>query len=411
MPSFNNANLIIKFQREYFRNIPDIPNPSGAIPVATLGYVLAAVSDLMRSTWDYANTGKDERFESIRKIAQSIQRNDIELVVLETRPGSLEISLDWLMPLAKSAVVGMLSNALWDLTKYSFSSIQRLIAKQSDNCESSPDDDDPLLNRILPDVLNLARNGYQEFANSSVNTSFFYRDLEKEFSFTIDRKAQESLLKANQVETKIITRMAGSIEGINWRKKNITVRWELFPDDETICDIDGMDLDELNHLLTPSLQKSPQRLGFDVELAWRKGVANLFPPDAIRIIKIMPANELLLHSNYSSSYRGLKRPSISDFNHQIELSKEELRFLKWFAWADSKWDSPNIHGVVGYLTQREGVLGHSASKKEIQDMIQSLVKHGLILKTRVFTKRGAETQALRLNRNHPYLVANPSLLQ
>lgn len=411
MPDFNDTKLTIKFQREYYGNIPDIPNPSGAIPASTIGYILAALGDLMRSTWDYANRSKDERFDSIRNITQSVQRNDIELVVLETRQGSLEISLDWLIPITQTAVIGMLPNALWDLTKYSFWSIHSLITNGRDNRENSPDDDDPLLNRILPDVVDIARHGYQELENGSVTTSFYYKDAEREVSFTIDRHSQESLLETNYVETKIITRLAGSIEGINWRKKAVTVRWELFPDDETICDVDGFDLDELNHLLRPTMQGSPQRLGFDVELAWRKGVANVFPPDAIRIIEIMPASELVRPGHYSSSLRGLRRPSIGEISHRIELSKDELRFLKWFAWADSNWDNPNTQGVVGYLCKKGSVLEHSTSKKEIQVIIQSLIRHGLILKTRAFTKRGIETQALRLNRNHPFLVANPSLLR
>ena len=324
MPDISNARLSISFQREYFRNVPDVPNPSGVIPAASMGYVLTAVSDLMRSTWDYANANKnDERFESIRKLGQAIQRNEVELVIVETRPGSLEVFFDWLIPivsnpLVQTAITGMAPNALWDLTKYSFWSIQRLIAHRRENRENPPDDDDPLLNRILPDVIDLARKGYQEFENGSVKTSFYYRDSEHEVSFTIDSKSQTALLETNQVETKIITRMAGSIEGINWRKKTITVRWEFFPDDETICDIDGMDLDELNRLIAPTMQKSPQRLGFDVELAWRKGAANVFPPDAIRIIGIMPASELLRpNGHYSTSLQGLTRPSISELRNNF----------------------------------------------------------------------------------------------
>lgn len=418
MPDFNNARLSIKFEREYFRNAPDIPNSSGVIPAAVMGYVLTAVSDLMRSTWDYANANKnDERFESVRKLEQAIQRNEVELVIVETRPGSLDVFLDWLIPvvsnpLVQTAIIGMAPNALWDLTKYSFWSIQRLIANRRENRENPPEDDDPLTNRILPDIIDLARHGYQEYENGFVKTSFYYRDSEKEVSFVIDSNTQESLLETNHVETKIVTRMAGAIEGINWRKKTITVRWEFFPDDETICDIDGMDLDELNRLITPTMQKSPQRLGFDVELAWRKGVANVFPPDAIRIVGIMPASELLRpNSHYSTSLRGLMRPSISELRDDIKLSKDEHRFLKWFAWADSNWDSPNIHGVVGYLIKRESILEHSVSKREILEIIQSLVKYGLILKTRAFTKRGAETQTLRLNRNHPFLIAHQELLR
>jgi hypothetical protein len=257
MADNDNARLSIKFDSEY-RNTPDIPNPSGAIPAATMGYVLAGTSDLMRSTWDYALSNKDdERFESVRKLGQAIQRNEVELIIVETRPGSLEVRLDWLIPIVsnpfvQNAVTGMIPNALWDLTKYSFWSIQRLIANRRENQETQPDEDDPLLNRILPDVIELARNGYQEFENGSVRTSFQYRDSEREIGFVIDYNSQEALLETNHVETKIITRLAGTIEGINWRKKTITVRWEVLPDDETTCDIEGMDLDELNRLIAPT---------------------------------------------------------------------------------------------------------------------------------------------------------------
>ncbi|MCA9994207.1 MAG: hypothetical protein KDE56_00585 [Anaerolineales bacterium] len=410
MTDLSNPRLSIRFQRE-FRNVPDFPNPTGLIPASTLGYVVAAVSELMRSTWDYATTNiRDERFNTVRKLeAQQIfQRREVELVIVDTRAGSLEIILDWLAPILASGVIqptvaGMLPNALWDLTKYSFWSIHHLITRRSDNQYQTGEDGevDPLTNRILPEILEIARNGYREHENDTIKTSFYYRDPDgREINFNIDRYTQGTLLETNLVETKIVTRLAGTIEGLNWRKRNITVRWEVFPDEEMVCDVDGMDLDELNRFMPHNIKQVPQRLGFDVELAWRRGVANVFPPDAIRIIGIMPADELLRPNSYRAN--GLSRPSIMEFREN--LTNDEMKFLKWFTWADTNWDNPNIHGVVGYLTRNDDILGHSISRKEILEIIQSLVRYGIILKARAFTKRGVDSQVLRLNRNHPMVM-------
>jgi hypothetical protein len=157
------SRLSISFQREYRGISPDYPNPSGLIPASTVGQVIVAVSELMRSTWDYATTNiKDERFAAIRKlqIQQEFQRRDIELIIVDTRAGSFEVILNWLSPIVTSGViqavaVGMLTNALWDLTKFSFQSIHNLIARHGDNqqLEAKDDEDDPLINRILPEVL------------------------------------------------------------------------------------------------------------------------------------------------------------------------------------------------------------------------------------------------------------------
>jgi hypothetical protein len=406
--------LWIRFQREYLGAPPDFPNPSGLIPASTVGQVIVAVSELMRSTWDYATTNvKDERFAAVRRLwaQQEFQRRDIELIIVDTRAGSFEVILNWLTPIIASGVVqtaavGMLPNALWDLTKFSFRSIYDLIIRRGDHQRPAPndDEDDPLINRILPEILDIARNGYRERENDIIRTSFYYREPEgTEINFTIDRYSQGSLLETNLVETKIATRLAGTIEGINWRKRNITVRWELFPEEEMECEIDGMDLDELNRLVPHDMKQPPRRLGFDVELAWRRGVANVFPPDSIRIIGIIPANELLRPPDHRP-LKGLSRPGITEFRGN--LTNDEVKFLKWFSWADATWDNPNIHGVVNYLLRNDDILGHSAGRREILDIIHSLVRHGIILKARAFTKRGVDSQVLRLNRIHPIIEAH-----
>jgi len=172
------------------------------------------------------------------------------------------------------------------------------------------------------------------------------------------------------------------------------------------CEIDGMDLDELNHLVPRDMKQPPRRLGFGVELAWRRGVANVFPPDAIRIISIVPANELLRPLDYRPS-KGLSRPSMAEFQENLSsLSSDEVKFLKWFSWADAAWDNPNIHGVVNYLLRNDEILGRSMGRREILDIIHSLVRHGIILKARAFTRRGVDSQVLRLNRTHPIIAAN-----
>lgn len=377
-----NSRLSIKFQREYLRNAPEFPNSSGLIPATTLGYVLTAVSELMRSTWDYAikNTS-DERFDAVRKLEdqQLFQRRDIELVIVNTRAGSIEMVLDWLAPILSSdilqtAVIGMSPNALWDLTKYSFGTIHGLINRRCDSQQKKNGDDenDPLTNRILPEILEIARNGYREHKNDIIKTSFNYRDIEgTEINFNIDKYSQGTLREANFIQTKIVTRLAGTIEGLNWRKRNVTIRYELFPEEEMVCDVDGMDLDELSRFVPRNIKQVSQKLGFDVELAWRSGVANVFPPDAIRIIGIIPLRELGAR-NYRP-LNGLARPSIKEF--QGHLTKNEFKFLKWFAWADANWDNPNINGVVGYITRNVNILGHSVSRKEISDLIQMVNPH------------------------------------
>ena len=423
MPDSPDSRLSIRFQRESratpdnsTASVPSISNPYQSIPASTLGYVLAGVSELMRSTWDYAITNiNDERFDYVRKLEaqEVIQRREIELVVVDTRTGSLEVILDWLVPIVATgifpgAIQGMIPNALWDLTKYSFWSIHELIVRRGHNSKSIYEDNDidPITNKILPDILEIARNGYRESDNGIIKTHFHYHGSDgKEIEFTIDKYSQGVLLETNLVDTKIVTRLAGTIEGINWRKRSIAVRWDLFPEEEMICDIDGMDFDELDHLVPSSFKQPPRRLGFDVELAWRRGVANVFPPDAIRVIGIFPEDQLLRPTDYRI-VGGLSRPSITEFNEP--LSDDELKFLQWFSWADTNWDNPNIHGVVGYLTRNHAILGHSCSRRELLEIIQSLVRHGIILKARGSTKRGFDSQVLRLNRNHPVVLYHDS---
>jgi hypothetical protein len=403
------SRLKINFKNEVEKVGPVELDLSSLIPASMIGNVLASMSELMRSTWDYAFTNtNDERFIDLRRLEAEkiIQRKDIELVIVATRPSSLEVILDWAaliygVGIVQSTLQGVLPNALWDLMKYSFGAIRQLLIRRNEIAEVEHFNEDKLINHILPDVLDIARYGFRENENGRTTTKISYHDSDgSQFEFTVDRQTQQFFLDTNLVETKVATRLVGIIEGVNWRKKSITVRWDLFPEFEIACDIDGLDLREINHLLPRYLGQVSKPLGFDVELAWRRGVANVFPPDAIRIIGIVPDSELL-NLNYKHP-EGLKRPSIIELEN-ITLSNDEIRFLNWFDWADAEWVNPNINGVVKYLVRNTNIFNRNIDPEELMKLIQRLVKLGIILQGNSTTKRGNTTQILRLNRNHPVI--------
>jgi hypothetical protein len=105
-------------------------DPSGIIPASTFGKVVSAIDDLMVATWDYAFTNtNDDRFIELRRLeaAEIVRRRDVELAIVGFQRGSLEIILDWaiIVGAAQSVLSGMVPNAMWDLTKYSFQSLSR----------------------------------------------------------------------------------------------------------------------------------------------------------------------------------------------------------------------------------------------------------------------------------------------
>ncbi len=404
------SRLTVKFDNKVERSEYGEFDISSVIPASMIGNVLVAMSKLMRSTWDYAfYNSNDERFVNLRRLEAEkvLQKKDIELVIVATRPGSLEVVLDWAALLYGAGIVqntlhGLLPNALWDLTKYSFVAIRQLLTQRSKNRHIEPINEDRLTNHILPAVLDIARNGYRENENGQTTTRIFYKDPDgSEFEFFMDKQAQKYLLDANLVETKIATRLVGRIEGVNWRKKSIAIRWDLFPDLEMACDIDGLDIGQLINILPRELGQVSEPLGFDVELAWRCGVANVFPPDAIRIIGIIPHSKLL-NPSYKPPH-GLYRPGIIDLEN-ITFSESEMRFLNWFAWADSNWDSPNINGVVAYLARNTHIFNRSIDPAEVLKVIHRLVRDGIILQGNSITRHGNTTQIIRLNRNHPAII-------
>jgi hypothetical protein len=306
--------------------------------------------------------------------------------------------------IVNSTLLGMIPNALWDLTKTSFEAVRNLISRRKENPDQIEDgDSDRLISKILPAVIEIARNGYREKETSKTKTTLSYYDPNgSELTFTVDQYTQPLLIESNFIETKLVTRLAGSIEGINWRKKTIVVRWDMFPDDDMTCDIDGFDLKEVSRFVPQNIGETVQKLGFDVELAWRHGVPNVFPPDSIRILGIVPTSELL--NPHQARYPGLSRPSISEPGET--LSPDEIKFLKWFAWADANWDCPQINGVARYLLRNARIFNRSISIQEINKIIRGLIKRGIILQARSFTKNGSNTQVLRLNRNHPQVIMN-----
>lgn len=68
-------------------------------------------------------------------------------------------------------------------------------------------------------------------------------------------------------------------------------------------------------------------MGFDVELAWRKGGYKTFPPDGIRIYKIMPIEQARNHNSVVP--KGLQRQPVTQI--EKDLNEIEVNFLKWFA--------------------------------------------------------------------------------
>lgn len=395
--------LGIRFSAEVERPVPGFEDdPSSLIPVSTLGNVTSSVNDLMRATWDYAFAHtNDDRFYELRRLEalQVVTRRDVELVVVSIERGSLVLVLDWatIFALGQSVLVGVAPNAIWDLTKYSFQSLYRVINRTNEDKPQA----DSLTNDLLPNFVEIARSAYTALPSGvSVRTNLVYKEPQREISITIDRQAQRAILEANQVETELATRLVGSIVGLDFSENIVGVRWEHFPEQTSWCDIGGFDFNELSRFLPRDPREPPRRLGFDVEVGWRRGAVHTFPPDTIRIIRIVPEEDLL--KPHYLGHPGLVRPLISDM--EPRLTEEEAKFLKWFDWADKTWSDPNIAGVIGYLRKRRDILGREMSPEEIEHLIQDLLQRGILLRTRESRKRPPSHQIIRLNRSHPAAV-------
>src|SRR5437868_4502388 len=131
-----NPRLQITFSAQVEHVAPGLDkDPSSLIPSSIFGNVISLINELMRASWDYAlRNREDGRFDQIRRMAalDILNRRDIEFVIIEIKPGSIEILLDWTTVVfgigaAKTIIEGMVPNAAWDLTKYSFQAIRDFI--------------------------------------------------------------------------------------------------------------------------------------------------------------------------------------------------------------------------------------------------------------------------------------------
>lgn len=259
---------------------------------------------------------------------------------------------------------------------------------------------DTLSNTLLPHFVEMARAAYDSpYQGVNVHTELKYKGPDEEISIVINRESQQLILSANQVETELFTRLVGSIVGINYSEKTIGVRWEQFPDEVIWCAVSGLNMEELIPYLPQNSEDLLRRLGFDTEIAWRAGAANVFPPDSIRIIRIIPETELL---NPTYANKGLLSQA-PIYEMQDNLNRNEIEFLQWFDWADRHWKEPNVSGILPYLL-RHGVAGKKYTRQQLEDIIERLLERGIILRTKEWQRRNPSHQALRLNRNHPIAI-------
>ena len=314
MQDFSSTRLNISFTSQ-FEPRPNsyYGDSSSIIPASTLGRVVSSTNNLMLATWDYAITNtNDERFDDIRRLEskKEFSRQDIGLVIVAFGKGSLSVALDWAAVAGAaytSVAAAMAPNALWDLTKYCFQSFLSLIRTDSEGKKQNPVD--PLTNQLLPTFAEVARHAYSSFGNkSSVKTNLSYRDPDSEININIDQHSQPLVLEANPINTQFTTRLVGQIVAVDFAEGTIGIRLEQFPGQTIWTDIEGFNIHELNEFLPRFAGEEPKRIGFDAEVGWRRGAANILPPEIMRIIQIVPENELL-NPNFSG-HSGLSRPPL-----------------------------------------------------------------------------------------------------
>jgi hypothetical protein len=395
------SELTIRILPDYVSSEVNSEPPLYVVPATHLGSVVRLTSELMRATWDYGlSHSTDDRFRAVRRLEATgvVARRDVELAVVSIREGSLEIVLEWLIAivgpvLLQEVALGVGTNALWDLTKWNFRALRGLLRREEEVAR------DPMINELLAPYIELAQEAFTSVPERGhIETEFTYRGPDVELSFTIDRRAQEQILELGRVETESIMRLIGSIVGIDYSQEVVGIRFEHFPYETVWCDVGGLDLDRVSRYLPTGSATKPKRVGVDVEVAWRRGAARVFPPDSVRILRLVPEDQIL-----NPSYdRPFERPPI--YGMAEDLQREEVEFLKWFSWADDNWTDPNIAGTVNYLASHPHVLGRQLSQSEIENLVKRLIQRGMLHRVRGSRRRSPRYQALRLNRNHPIVI-------
>lgn len=396
--------LSIKFTSSVGERIEGLDaDPSSLIPAFTIGGTVTTINRIALATWDYAlSHPNDYRFAEIRELEalNLIQRKDVELVVVSVKPGSLEFLFEWSYVLmavgaGKFLIEGMIPNAGWDLVKYSFSSIRDLFRKKEQESLEPPD---PLIKEILPLVNEMIHKAYNPSANGiPVTTKFTYRDKQHEISFEANHQTAQIVTEANQLETKNVHRIVGSIVAIDYLERTVKVISDEFADEVLWCDIGDLDINHLEEFVTRRNDSKPKDVVLIIEAAWRAGVTNSMPPEAARILSIYPEHERM---NPSPPFQqGLLGKPIHSSNYQ--LSSDELTFLQWFEWADRKWTNPDIKRCINYLVRTKKLL---LSRNQVLTLIQGLITQGIILRTGQSSTRNLSSHIIRLNRAHPVLA-------
>lgn len=380
-------------------------NSTSIIPATVFANIISSTNEILQATWDYAWWyPSDERFKPLRELDAGgiIDRRNTELVIVNIKTGSIETFLDWSIAFYGASVVfqqvppNIIANALWDLTKYSFGAIKNMISGSKEKNEN-----DPLKNNILPYAESLVRHAYHEAENhASFYSDFYYKDSEHEFSFKVDKQAQSKILAENELDIDQASRLIGIVVGFDLSENIIGIRFELFPEQTFWCDIGGMDFDEIMRLVKRHPKEPPKRVGFDVELVWRKGAFKRLPPDSIRIIQIIPESDFKKHN--FASIKELHRPPV--YKIDDNLSVEEVKLLNWLFWMDKAWEMPTYSGIVGYLSKTSKIFDNKLNRAEIEILIKSFVQRGILLRARNYKKQDPHHQTLRLNRNHPAVL-------
>ncbi|MBN2088588.1 hypothetical protein JW964_03200 [candidate division KSB1 bacterium] len=409
MPILGKPYLSIKFSAETkYKPEEFVGDPSSIIPASILGNVISLTNELMNATWDYAWWQlDDERFHEFRKLEATglIDWRNTELVVVSFNNGSIEAFFDWSVGLlgASSFWQNLPSNiaveALWDLAKYSFQSLWQLIKHKEAHQPSTPTF--KLTNELLPLFEQFVREAYKSLNDDlEVKSKIKFKNCESELSIIIDKKAQKAIFEANEINIEFATRLIGTIVGVDYSDGTIGVRYEQFPDQTIWSDIGELDFYEIEKLLPIRPKELPKKTGFDVEVAWRKGAAKVFPPDSIRILKIVPETEI--KNLYYINKKAFHRIPVHEI--KVDLNDIEQKFLRWLFWVDENWTSPNLSGIASYLSRRADVLGKRYDRLEVEKLVKYFVNLGILLRTRDSKRRNPSYQSLRLNRNHPVVI-------
>lgn len=277
MESLSDPRLTIKIQSKLIDSEQENKENELEIPITTVANILITLNELVQATWDYAWWHlDDERFQEIRQIdaGGAIERENTKLVITDFKKSSIDLTIDWSTAIIGTAAIiqqlppNLISNALWDLIKYSFKEIYYIIkGKESNQCQNTP-----LKNDILPFCENLAIESYKEIEGRySITTDFYYKDQDQEVSLKINRISQEAIIKENEIYIDQDTKLMGNIVGFDISENLIGVRFELFPEQTYWCDVVNFNFDEILRLVQRHPKEPIKRIGFEVELAWRKG--------------------------------------------------------------------------------------------------------------------------------------------